>query len=118
MSGFDTVELTLGDKTYVLTPTFKVAERISQRFGGYLKAMESVTALDINAMVQIIQAGTPKITDAEVKELPRRLYEAKLPTAMAPIIDFLAIVANNGKRPPAPADDPSGNGETGETGEG
>ena len=122
MPDIATVELKLGQKTYKLVPTYRVVEAVSQRFGGHAKAIEAVSSLDVQAMVRIIQTATPKITDAEVKALPKLLFEAKLPVAAVPLIEFLAILANGGQPLPKPGengdDGDDKTEETGETGEG
>lgn len=110
------VELALGDKTYTLVPTYRALEQISQRFGGHVKAIESIRSLDVQAMVLVTKAGVPKLKDAEVKELPRLIYEAGVVKASVPLIQFLAVLANGGK--PLPDGDEEEGGETATTGEG
>ena len=100
-----TVELQLGEKSYTLTPTYRVLEAVSQRFGGHAKAIEAMSAMDVQAMVTVIRTAAPKITDAEVKALPKLIFAAKMPRVAARLIEFLAILANGGEPLPKPGDE-------------
>lgn len=96
MSKIATVELTLGENTYVLTSTYRALEQLSSRFGGGLKAIDAIGALNIQAMAQVIQIGT-KMPDAEAKGLTKAIYAAGAGIVAKPLVEFIGIVLNGGK---------------------
>lgn len=91
-----TVELTLGDKTFTLTPTLRALEQVCTRFGGIDQAMTACRSMNVQGLTQLVRIGA-KASDADTKGLPELIYQAGLPTVAAEVVRFLAILMNGGR---------------------
>ena len=98
------VTITLGDTPYDLRPTLGAATAISRQFGGYTTAIQRVQAMDIDAMAAVIRFGI-KANDAMQKQLPELVFQAKPLKLIAPLIQYLMILANGGTAPKSDADE-------------
>lgn len=89
------VDIILAGETVTLRPTLGAALAVSRRFGGFRPAFERAFANDLEAVAEVVAAGTgQKLDDVLMKRVWRDL-DAILPG----VFDFLAILRNGGRRP-------------------
>lgn len=110
-----TVTITLGGEKVVLKPTPRAAMAISTHFEGLQGAVPRVAGHDIAAAAFVIAAGAG-IRGEAAKGLNDKVFTAGISNLAAPLIEFIVILMNGGKRPddmPSTEDteDDEGNGE-------
>lgn len=98
------ITVSVGGKTYELSPTIGAVRLINGVFGGLKPALDAVQALNFDAVAQIINAGTGgKLKAKEVGAIGEALWTAEdRGDAMGATVEFLVTLLNGG-RPPAPA---------------
>lgn len=91
--GAGDVELDLDGERVVLRPTLRTAQRLSRQSGGLARAIERVGNLELDAMVEVVQAGTGK----DGSDIADKVWRTGLPPLAAPCIRFLSNLANGGR---------------------
>ncbi len=110
-----TVTITLDGEKVLLKPTPRAAMAISNHFTGLQGAVPRVAGHDIAAAAFIIAAGAG-IKGEAAKGLNDKVYSAGISDLAAPLIEFIVILMNGGKRPDdmpstEDAEEDEGNGE-------
>ena len=101
------VELALGDRTLVLTPTLRAAQEINRRCGSLSGALQGIAQLNLETFAAVIRAGA-KLTDAQAKEVEEELFAFGLAKATGPLARFLTLLLNGGRDPDAEERKPAG----------
>lgn len=104
--GAGDVQITLGGQARTLRPTLRAAQAISQRYGGFNKALETVSNFDLEVFTTVIIAGLG-VSGNDAKEIPELVWSTGMPELTEPVTRYLAILANGGK----PLDMDGGSGE-------
>lgn len=104
--GAGDVQITLGDQTRTLRPTLRAARAISQQFGGFRQAFESVAKFDLDVFIGVITVGLG-VSGSDAKEIPDLVWEAGMPDLTEPVSRYLSILANGGR----PVDEDGGSGD-------
>lgn len=102
------VAITILDKEYVLRPNIQTWFAISRQYGGYIPASQKLMAFDVDAFIFVIKNGA-RLSDADAKDLGKRVYENGLGALLQPLVDYLNIIGNGG-RPQAQDGDGDGSG--------
>lgn len=84
------------EQELVLKPTLKAATQISNRFGGFVPAMQALGKMDMQACVFIVIQGT-NAKDADAKALPEKLWAAGLNDVSVKCLEFIRFLMNGGK---------------------
>ncbi len=95
--GAGNVDIELDGETFTLRPTLKAAQTISRLNGGIRPTLEKVGDLDLDVITNIIAVGLDK-SPADIAE---KVWLTGIPPLVGPVTDFVAIVANGGRRPSA-----------------
>lgn len=95
--GDNSVEIVIGGETKLLKPTFRAAKMISRKYGGYIKAIELVSNLDFDAIVYVIAQGLD-LTPKGEEGLGDKVYETGMMIVAKPVVEYLTILLNGGKR--------------------
>lgn len=101
--GAGNVTIHLDGEDVVLRPTLKAAQNISRAKGGIMAMVEAVSRFDLDAMVTVIAQGIGA-EGREARELPERVFTSGQADLVAPLINFLSILANGGR----PVDETAG----------
>ncbi len=110
------VVITLNGDDVTLKPTPRAALAISSHFGGYRQAIEKLATMDLAAATTVVAQGAG-IKGEAAKGLSEKVYRAGLSNLTPDLIEYVAILANGGRRPDEAAssgddeDDDEGNGE-------
>lgn len=107
------VSITLGDDTYILRPTLNAIRTLSRAHGGLRPALQTLFNQEFDGVVSIIKIGAG-IPDRDEKALAAKVYAAGMNDAtLMPLVDYLKILLNGGKNPPAddalPTEEAEGN---------
>lgn len=94
--GAGNVSIELDGRTVILKPTLRAAQTISRQKGGIVGAIEMVSRLDFDTIVQVVSLGS-SASDRDAKDLPDRVFEAGITTLSGPIIRYLSMLANGGR---------------------
>lgn len=92
------VRITLGDDEYELKPTLKAAQNVSQRFGGFINALQAVAANDLQAVTYIVRQGVA-LKAISTDDLSEAVFEAGTRNIMGDVMKFVNRLANGGKDP-------------------
>ena len=92
------VELNLGDRTLVLTPTLRAARDINSKCGSLGEAMRGAQAMNIAVYGIVIQAGAG-LDDAEAEALGEELFAHGLAKLTGPVARFLMLCLTGGREP-------------------
>lgn len=98
--GAGDVEIKLGDKTWVLKPSFRAAKVLSRRTNGFMGSVQAIAQLDIDAAIDVIKIGVG-FTDngMEKEQIGELVYSTGVAKLAAPLIRFVHILANGGRPP-------------------
>jgi len=80
----------------ILKPTLRAATQISNRYGGFIPAMQALGKLDLAACVFVVVTATGA-KDAEAKALPEKLWSAGLNEVAAKCLEFTRFLMNGGE---------------------
>lgn len=101
--GAGNVDIELNGETRTLKPSLRAAKGISQQFGGFQKAFDSIAALDLDTFIAVVALGL-NVTGEDAKEIPDLVWRTGMPNLAEPIARYLSILANGGR----PIDDTGG----------
>lgn len=101
--GAGNVPIMLNGVEHQLVPTLGACMAISGIAGGLNAAVQRCVALDFVTICQVIEAGM-NLNPTQAKKLREEVYAAGLINLFGPCIDFIQIVANGGRPPPAAED--------------
>jgi len=87
------VELKLGEKTYILTPTLESLIKINRGLGSPVDAMARVRKADFEAICLVIAAGAG-IGPKQAEQLQREVFQAGVLNQTGPASDFLVMLLN------------------------
>jgi hypothetical protein len=109
------IELALPGESYFLVPTLGAMRKIDRQFGDISTAIERVAKLNFAAIVAVAKIGADVRDEAATKKLEQRLYERGVGSAAAPLVEYLGVLANGGRRmdetaPGSDEDNDEGNG--------
>ena len=108
------VTLELGDDTYVLVPTLSAIRKINRHFGGLDSALNRLRVMDFEAAAYVLSVGAD-VKGRDADALAGKLYRSGLIEATPPLVEYVAILLNGGKRlddgdQPEPSGADEGNG--------
>jgi hypothetical protein len=90
-----TVEVLVGENTYILAFKLKAVKRIERVFGGILPAMEQVQKFNLGAVTAVIAAGADlALKPKEVEALEEEVYDAGIISVTPPLIEYLSALLN------------------------
>lgn len=99
---FDTVKIDFPSGQVELVPSLDAVELISSAFGDFNNALTAVSSMNFNAIVNVIDAGIPKLKKAggySKSGLKENVFELGFVSIIPDVADFIIICANGGKRP-------------------
>lgn len=102
--GAGDVEIDLDGETMMLKPSLKAAQTLSRQNGGISAAIQAVSKLEFDVLVQVITLG---IGASDSKQVAEKVWRTGMTTLAAPAIKYLSIIANGGR----PLDDENRGGE-------
>lgn len=88
------VEIKLDGKATILKPSLGAAIAISDRFGGFRRAIESVVSHDLSAIAYIVAQGTAA---SDLRSVTESVWRDLL-GLQAPVLDYVSMLANGGRR--------------------
>lgn|SRR5690606_15762490 len=103
------VELKLGEKTYILSPTLDAMRKINRQFGSIMDAGSRIARYDFDAMEFVIKAGAG-LSDKQSDQMAKELVKSGLIPAAPSIAKFINVLLD----PEGRGDDSSEDGEPGE----
>lgn len=95
--GAGNVEIELDGETCVLKPSLRATQGISRNFGGISEAIQSISKMDFDALVNVIALGLNKTDKKEREEIAEQVYATGMTDLAAPAIKYLSILANGGR---------------------
>lgn len=100
-----TVEVALGDETYVLKPTLGAVRAIEAHFGGLRGASQAINALSVDGCAVII-AGGAGLTGKAAEVIPEQVWQAGVLEVSVQLNAYLVALynpkgADAGKEQPA-----------------
>lgn len=98
MSLTNHVSITLGDDEFELRPTLKAAQNVSQRFGGFINALQAVAANDLQAVTFIVRQGVA-LKAISSDDLNEAVFAAGTRNIAVDVMRFVNRLANGGKDP-------------------
>lgn len=104
---YGTVEVALGDETYVLKPTLGAVRAIEAHFGGLRGASQAINALSVDGCAVII-AGGAGLTGKAAEAIPEQVWQAGVLEVSVQLNAYLVALynpkgADTGKEQPAAA---------------
>jgi hypothetical protein len=97
----DTVEVTINGRVEKLVPTLSALEALNKRYDNFQAVYSRIASMDFEAYANVLAAGVEgKIpaNDKERKDAMQAVYETGVINLMAPMIEYLGILLNGGKR--------------------
>lgn len=88
------VTLELEGEPVELSATIEAARKLSKQ-GGLRVMMDRIGNMDLDAYVAVISAGTG---DRNLTSLEERVHHSGVMNLMVPLIEYLSILANGGRR--------------------
>lgn len=85
------VDLKVGDKTYMLSPTLDAMLKINRALGSPIQALERVRSVDFDAICVIVSAGAGLSAKAAEK-LKGEIFVAGVVNMVGPVVQFLAVL--------------------------
>ncbi len=92
------VAIMLDDEEIILTPGSRTAREISRICTGLTRARIEIANENLDVMATVIRLGSG-MTERDARDLADRVYESGATELVMPLIDFVVILANKGKRP-------------------
>lgn len=91
---YGTVELTVGDESYTLTPTLDCVRKLKRwGLGSPLKAIEACRDFDVDNLAIVIAAGAG-IGQKQIEPLAQLIHDAGVVNVTAPVVEFLQLLLN------------------------
>ena len=90
---FGTVEIVLGDETYILKPTLGAVRAIEAYFGGLRGASQAVNALSVVGCAVII-AGGAGLTGKDADAVAEQVWQAGVVDASVQLNAYLVALYN------------------------
>lgn len=87
------VEIKLGDKTYILSPTLDAMLKINRGLGSAVDAMARVRKADFEAICLVIAAGAG-VGPKQATQLQQEVFEAGVLNQTGAVSDFLIMLLN------------------------
>lgn len=97
-------------RTYRLSPTLGAALEINKHFGGFLKAIDRLGEMDLEAAIVVVQYGAD-LTPRGMEGLPEAVWRTGLPELInKSLIPYVGMLSNGGKplRPDKDGDEGAG----------
>ena len=85
------VELKLGEKTYVLSPTLDAMRKINRSLGSPVEALQRAKFLDFDAICTIISAGA-SLSQKQSERLQAEVFAAGLVTVTNSVAEFIGVL--------------------------
>lgn len=102
LPGDGDVKLTLAGEDVVLKPTLAACLGISRLAGGATEVVTRIAQLNFDTIVAVIALGMDRPPD---KKLQQKVYDNGLLKLTGPLIEFVTIVNNGGRRVNATEED-------------
>lgn len=93
--GAGNVEITLDGSTETLRPSLRAAQQLSRRSGGFTDLVGQVAKFDLDAVTDVVALGLGR----QPKEVAEGVYATGVAKLSGPVIEFIGILANGGRRP-------------------
>lgn len=94
--GAGNIDIELDGETVILRPNLKAAQNISRQKGGIMAAVDAVGKFDFDTMVNVIVLGLG-VDGKEARDIPEKVYSTGMADLVAPVINYLTILANGGR---------------------
>lgn len=104
------VEVTVGERTYALSPTLQAMDKIQHRWpqGGLQAAIAACAGMNPRDLAYVISAGAG-LSAQESKDIVKEVFDAGCVLIAAPVIEYLSLLMNpTGKEPTAAAESEPG----------
>lgn len=87
------IEVKLGQKTYILTPTLEAMLKINRGLGSAVDAMARVRKADFEAICLVIAAGAG-VGPKQAEQLQREVFEAGVLNQTGAVSEYLVLLLN------------------------
>jgi len=107
---YGTVDVCVGETTYVMKPTLKAMDKIQSRWpaAGLRGAIEACGALGARDIAFVLAAGAG-IGQTEAKDLPEIIFNEGTVNVAPKVVEYLALLINpTGKEDDEPEESPEG----------
>ncbi|MBU1306329.1 MAG: hypothetical protein KKF33_12535 [Alphaproteobacteria bacterium] len=94
--GAGNVAIVLDGEDVVLRPNLKAAQTISRQKGGIMAAVDAVGKFDFDTIAAVITLGLG-VEGKEARDIPEKVYSTGMADLVAPVINYLSILANGGR---------------------
>jgi len=98
------VELKVGEKVYMLSPTLDAMRKINRTLGSPIEALNRSRQFDLDALCVIVSAGAG-LSQKQADKLPAEIFNAGVVNVAPQVAAYLAVLM-----------DPTGDGEEAEPG--
>ena len=89
--GAGNIDIELDGETVTLRPNLKARQK-----GGIMAAVDAVGKFDFDTMVNVIVLGLG-VDGKEARDIPEKVYSTGMADLVAPVINYLTILANGGR---------------------
>lgn len=91
---YGTVEITIGDETYTMTPTLDCVRKLKRwGLGSPLKAIEACREFEPDTLAIVVAAGAGK-GQKQFEPLAQAIHDAGVVNVTAEVIEFLTMLLN------------------------
>lgn len=95
---FDNITIELGGEQVELLATPKAALQICKHYKGVMSAMSAIQQMNLDDYVIIVRFATNGL-QKDSEKLLEDVYSAGITNLLAPLTDYLVLLANGGKKP-------------------
>lgn len=100
------IVIELDGKQFTLRPTLQACQQISRMAGGLTAVRMKIGGLDFDTICDVIGYGIGLNPTQRAKMLPEAVYRAGIINLIAPLVDFVMIIANGGRPLPMDEEEP------------
>lgn len=93
------ITLMLNGEEHILRPSLQAATALSATFGGLSKAFDGLMNRDLGTYQAVVKAGIVTAKNISTKDLQEAVWRAGMVTLSEPLIDFLGLLNNGGRKP-------------------
>lgn len=100
--GSGNVEVTILGEEYTLVPTLRAAKAISAKYGGGMTAVNRISQMDIDVIIDIVASGL-SLTPNGIKKfanevgLEESIFQTGLFEISGPCVKYVHVLMNGGK---------------------
>lgn len=105
------INIKLDGEEHTLRASLQAASSLSATFGGLSKAFDGLLKRDLGTYQAVVKAGIVTAKNISTKDLNEAVWKAGMTKLYSPLVDFLGLLNNGGRKPGEDAEGATGDDE-------